>query len=141
MIARDLSGRRHAVFRLAPGLLLIFKPHGHREPLHVHEHGQRLRVLRGALRVGLYGRQIILRPGSASLRIAAGRVHETVAVLDTWLLAEAVPRPARPDSAAGRQAPKLRSRPARLSGAHSRVGAKPARARAKNVAQDKRGRG
>jgi quercetin dioxygenase-like cupin family protein len=91
MIPRKLSPRRHAVFRLAPDLLLVFKPSGHHEPAHTHEHGQRLRVLRGALRIRLSGRWIILRAGRGSLGIAAGRSHETFAAVDTWLVAEIRP--------------------------------------------------
>ncbi|MFN8644463.1 MAG: hypothetical protein U0802_23440 [Candidatus Binatia bacterium] len=48
---RPLTPGGHAVWELAPGLLLVFKPRGHREAIHAHPHGQRLRVLRGALEI------------------------------------------------------------------------------------------
>jgi hypothetical protein len=87
-----LSVRRHRVYQLAPGLLVVFKPRGHREAVHIHPQRQRLRVLRGALRVsigvGARLRTRTLRPRSRPLSIAAGRSHETLAVCDTWLVAE-----------------------------------------------------
>ena len=67
---------------------MVFKPRGHRETVHTHAHGQRLRVLRGALRVRIGLRTRTLRPGSRPLTIAAGRSHETFALCDTWLVAE-----------------------------------------------------
>jgi quercetin dioxygenase-like cupin family protein len=88
MTAKRLSTRRHAVYRLAPDLLLVFKPRGHREAAHAHAHAQRVRVLRGALRVGVGLRSITLRPSSRPFSIPAGRLHETVAAQDTWLIAE-----------------------------------------------------
>ena len=48
---RALPRRRHAVYRLAPDLLLVFKPRGHREAMHAHPYRQRLQVLRGSLAV------------------------------------------------------------------------------------------
>ena len=87
-IVQQLSTRRHRVFRLASGLLLVFKPRGHREAAHAHGQRQRLRVLRGALRVRIGLRTCTLRPGSRALSIAAGCAHETVAVRNTWLFAE-----------------------------------------------------
>lgn len=95
MSVKHLSTRRHAVFRLAPDLLLVFKPRGHREEAHAHAHQQRLRVLRGALRVRIGARTVTLRPSSRPFNLRAGRAHETLAVQDTWLLAEAM-RPTRP---------------------------------------------
>ena len=92
---KQLSGRRHRVFHLAPGLLLVFKPRGHREAVHAHGHGQRLRVLRGVLRVAIGQRRCTLRPGSPPLSIAAGRSHETFAVRDTWVVAESRERSQR----------------------------------------------
>jgi quercetin dioxygenase-like cupin family protein len=83
-----LSTHRHRVYQLAPGLLLAFKPRGHREAAHTHAHRQRLRVLRGALRVRVGMRTCTLRPGSRPLSIAAGRLHETFALRDTWVVAE-----------------------------------------------------
>jgi hypothetical protein len=84
-----LSTHRHRVYQLAPGLLLVFKPRGHREAVHAHAHRQRLRVLHGALRVRIGPRRCtLLRPGSRPLSIPAGRCHETFAVRDTWVVAE-----------------------------------------------------
>ncbi len=88
VIVQELSTRRHRVFRLVPGLLLVFKPRGHHEAAHAHVHRQRLRVLRGALRVRIGRRLCTLRPGSRPLSIPAGRSHETFAVRDTWVVAE-----------------------------------------------------
>ena len=80
--------RRHAVYDLAPGLLLVFKPRGHREEAHRHPHRQRLRVLRGRLRVHA-GREVVtLGPASDPLTVRAGRAHETLALDDTWLVVE-----------------------------------------------------
>jgi len=76
---QQLSTQRHRVYQLAPGLLVIFKPRGHREVVHTHLHRQSLRVLRGALRVsfgaGARLRTCTLRPGGRPLSIAAGRSH------------------------------------------------------------------
>ena len=107
------------MFVLDPGLLLVFKPRGHREDVHTHPHRQRLRVLRGKLvvRVGggapaearraaprwvaqarepdiLSGEKtitIMLTARSRPLTVAAGRAHATLAVEDCWMLAEALP--------------------------------------------------
>jgi quercetin dioxygenase-like cupin family protein len=87
---RLLSTRGHAVFRLAPGLLLVFKPRGHREETHAHPYRQRLQVLRGQLIVRTEERAITLRPRSQPLLLEAGRVHGTFAAADTWLIAEAL---------------------------------------------------
>ena len=83
-----LGDGRHAVHRLAPGLLLVFKPRGHAEEPHVHAHRQTLRILRGALRVRTTRRTQVIRPSSAPLTLAAGRRHATEAIEDTWLVAE-----------------------------------------------------
>jgi len=80
--------RRHSVFELAPGLLLVFKPRGHREAEHAHPHGQRLRVLRGRLEVSTARAVRELTPSVRPMRIAAGRRHATRALADTWLIAE-----------------------------------------------------
>jgi hypothetical protein len=80
--------RRHSVFELAPGLLLVFKPRGHREVAHAHPHGQRLRVLRGRLAVSTARGGRELTPSVRPMRIAAGRRHATRALADTWLIAE-----------------------------------------------------
>jgi quercetin dioxygenase-like cupin family protein len=89
------SGRRHAVYELAPGLLLVFKPRGHREAMHGHAYGQRLRVLRGALEVRTARGAVRVAAGGRPLRIAAGRAHATRALADTWLIAERWPSPLR----------------------------------------------
>jgi quercetin dioxygenase-like cupin family protein len=78
----------HAVYRIGPGLLLVFKPRGHRESEHAHPHRQRLRVLRGALRVETARRVVTLDHPDAPLTLAPGRRHATEAVTDTWLVAE-----------------------------------------------------
>lgn len=87
---RTLRGARHAVYRLAPDLLLVFKPRGHREAEHAHPHRQRLRVLRGELAVRMGTRRVTLAPRSRPLLLTAGRAHDTVAMRDTWLIAEAL---------------------------------------------------
>jgi quercetin dioxygenase-like cupin family protein len=87
---RRLTTHAHAVYRLAPDLLLVFKPRGHREDTHAHPHRQRLRVLRGRLEVRAGGRRIIL-DGARPLTLAAGRSHSTRALADTWLTAESLP--------------------------------------------------
>ena len=92
---RPLAGGRHAVYRIASDLLLVFKPRGHREAEHVHPHPQRLRVLRGRLQVrGPRVRE--LTPTSRPYRLPAGRPHSTVALADTWLLAERIHTKATP---------------------------------------------
>jgi len=80
----------HAVYRLRPDLLLVFKPRGHREATHVHRHRQRLRVLRGRLRVETARGVVTLTATSRAYAVAGGRAHATRALADTWLLAEAV---------------------------------------------------
>jgi quercetin dioxygenase-like cupin family protein len=90
MRIRSLSARRHAVYRLAPDLLLVFKPRAHREAEHVHTHRQRLRVLRGELLVRRGRHRNRLTSASRALVLPAGLAHETVAVRDTWLLAESL---------------------------------------------------
>jgi hypothetical protein len=89
--ARALPHVRHAVYRLAPDLLLVFKPRGHREATHAHPHRQRLQVLRGTLVVHIGDRRVTLTPTSRRLTLRAGRGHETLALRDTWLLAESLP--------------------------------------------------
>jgi quercetin dioxygenase-like cupin family protein len=83
----SLAPGRHAVYRLAPDLLLVFKPRGHAEPLHAHPHRQTLRVLTGRLRVRTARGSITLGPGSRAYTLAAARPHATTALRDTWLLA------------------------------------------------------
>ena len=87
---RSLPATRHAVYRLAPDLLLVFKPRGHREAEHTHPHRQRLRVLRGKLEVRVGRRCVTLDAGSRAFFVPAERRHETVALLNTWLLAESL---------------------------------------------------
>jgi hypothetical protein len=86
--ALSIEGAAHRVYRLAPDLLLVFKPRGHREAEHRHERGQRLRVLRGRLVVGVGRARWVLRPGGRALTIAARRAHRTEASEDTWLVVE-----------------------------------------------------
>jgi quercetin dioxygenase-like cupin family protein len=83
----------HAVHRLAADLLLVFKPRGHREGEHAHPHRQRLRVLRGRLRVETAARTVTLTAASPPFTLAAGRRHATQALADTWLLVESRRRP------------------------------------------------
>ena len=78
----------HEVYRLGPGLLLVFKPRGHTEEPHAHAYRQTLRILRGALRVRTARSTRVIRPSSAPLTLVAGRRHATDAVEDTWLVAE-----------------------------------------------------
>lgn len=87
-----LGGERRTVYRLAPDLLLVFKPRGHREDEHAHPHAQRLRVLRGALRVRTARTTVTLAAGSTPLTLARGRRHATEALADTWLVAERLGR-------------------------------------------------
>jgi quercetin dioxygenase-like cupin family protein len=81
---------RHTIYRLASDLLLVFKPAGHREPDHAHVHGQRLRVLRGRLRVEHAGATSVLDAASDPLTLPPGERHATEALADTWLVAEDV---------------------------------------------------
>jgi quercetin dioxygenase-like cupin family protein len=90
MRVRALPITRHAVYRLAPDLLLVFKPRGHREAEHAHPRRQRLRVLRGRLAVHLGTGRVLLEPASRPLVLPAGRVHGTVAERATWLVAESL---------------------------------------------------
>jgi hypothetical protein len=83
-------GGRHAVYRLAADLLLVFKPRGHSEAEHAHPHAQRLRVLRGRLEIRTATRVIRLGPRSRPLRLAAERRHATRALTDTWLIVDTV---------------------------------------------------
>jgi len=80
----------HAVYEIAPGLLLVFKPRGHREPEHEHAHRQRLLVLRGRLVVRTARGRMVVSPLSGPLVLPAGRRHSTEAPVDTWLVAEAL---------------------------------------------------
>jgi quercetin dioxygenase-like cupin family protein len=78
---------RHAVYRLAPDLLLVFKPRGHRERPHAHPYPQRLHVLRGTLAVER-GARIDVVAADGTVTIAANEPHATEARDDTWLLAD-----------------------------------------------------
>lgn len=82
---RCLSPRRHTVYRLAPDLLLVFKPCGHTEPEHTHAWPQTLTVLAGELRVVAGGRTTVLFPGSPVYDIPTGTLHATTALQPTWL--------------------------------------------------------
>jgi hypothetical protein len=83
-----LDGTGHAVYRLGPELLLVFKPRGHTEEPHAHAYRQTLRILRGALRVRTARSVRVIRPTSLPLTLVAGRRHATEALDDTWLVAE-----------------------------------------------------
>jgi quercetin dioxygenase-like cupin family protein len=87
---RLLASRTHTIFRLSADLLLVFKPRGHREDTHAHPYRQRLLVLRGRLRVHAGTRAITLRPASPPFTLAAGRLHDTLALEDTWLVARSI---------------------------------------------------
>ena len=89
--SRPLARSRHAVYRLAPDLLLVFKPRRHREASHAHAQRQRLQILRGTLVVRIGRRRITMTPLSRRLVLRAGCVHDTLAVRDTWVLAESLP--------------------------------------------------
>jgi len=93
MRTRALQTLRHTVYRLAPDLLLVFKPRGHREGEHAHAQRQRLRVLRGELVVRTRRRRVRLTSRSRPLLLPAGSVHETVAMKHTWLIAESLDSP------------------------------------------------
>lgn len=83
-----LTPQAHAVYELGEGLLLVFKPAGHVESTHVHTHPQRLRVLRGQLRVDAASTTVMLGPNSQELSLVAGQEHATTALEATWLIAE-----------------------------------------------------
>ena len=95
MVRRPLASDAHAVYALGPDLLLVFKPRGHREALHAHPHGQRLRVLQGVLEVRTARGVRRVAAGDPALRIAAGRPHATRALAATWLVAERLRGPRR----------------------------------------------
>jgi quercetin dioxygenase-like cupin family protein len=79
-----LATDRHAVYRLGPDLLLVFKPRGHREAAHAHPHSQRLRVLRGLLAVERADRTELVGE-DGTLTVAANESHATEAREDTWV--------------------------------------------------------
>lgn len=85
---KRLSPHGHAVYKLTPKLLLVFKPSGHAEPEHAHTVPQTLRILAGELEVQLERNTFVLTPGSAPLTIAPGVLHATKALVDTWLVVE-----------------------------------------------------
>jgi quercetin dioxygenase-like cupin family protein len=87
----SLATGEHAVYRLAPDLLLVFKPRTHREPEHAHAYRQRLRVLRGTLKVETVPASVVLDCVSPAFTVAAGQPHATEALEDTWLVAEITP--------------------------------------------------
>jgi quercetin dioxygenase-like cupin family protein len=86
-----LASDRHAVYRLGPDLLLVFKPRGHREPVHAHPHPQRLRVLRGLLVVERGTRVDVVERDGAALVVAADEPHATEAREATWLVVDRTP--------------------------------------------------
>lgn len=113
---RSLAGERHAVYRLAPDLLLVFKPRGHTETEHAHAYRQRLRILRGRLRVRTARGAAILVARSAPYVVPAGRKHATEALADTWLVAEAAaPRTPRDKSTRGARRSSRAAPPPRRS--------------------------
>jgi quercetin dioxygenase-like cupin family protein len=79
----------HSIYELDDVMLLVFKPAGHREPTHSHAHAQRLRVLRGRLRVEVGSATMFLEPQDEPLSLAAGQEHATTALEATWVIAEA----------------------------------------------------
>ena len=85
-----LATDRHAVYRLGPDLLLVFKPRGHREAAHAHPYGQSLRVVRGLLAVERGGR-VDLVAGDGALAVAANEPHATEAREDTWVVVASRP--------------------------------------------------
>jgi hypothetical protein len=109
---------------LADGLLLVFKPNGHREDEHAHAYAQRLRVLRGELEIVSARSTVVLGARSPARIVAAGCKHRTTALADTWLVAEALAAPAR--SATAVAPPSARS--ARAAGHRHRLRV-PARAK------------
>ena len=92
MTTRPLPSDQHAIYELAPGLLLVFKPRGHSERVHTHSHTQRLRVIRGRLRVTTDDVVVTIDAASDPLTLAAQTAHATEALVDTWLIAETVAR-------------------------------------------------
>ena len=83
-----LTPHGHTVYQLAAGLLLVFKPRGHHEVVHTHVNGQRLRVLRGRLRVETDGAHVVLDTAAPLLALAPEQPHATLALDDTWVVAE-----------------------------------------------------
>ncbi len=78
------------VYELGADLLLVFKPRGYVATEHAHPHAQRLRVLRGCLRVVSTRREGRVE-ASAPYVLEAGELHSTEALADTWLVAENLP--------------------------------------------------
>jgi quercetin dioxygenase-like cupin family protein len=80
----------HAVWELAPDLLLVHKPAGHREDPHTHPYALRLRVLRGRLLLEAEPHAMVLTAGETTT-VAANASHATIATAVTWLVAERLP--------------------------------------------------
>lgn len=80
--------RPHSVLALEDDLLLVFKPAGHAEPLHVHDYDQTLHLLRGRLTVRIGTAEHALSTSCPRLRIRKGTPHATVADEATWLAVE-----------------------------------------------------
>ncbi len=83
-----LDAARHAVYELAPDLLLVCKPMGHHEAEHTHDHRIRLRVVRGRLAVRTGGCEAILHDPERSYTIEADTPHATHAIEPTWVIVE-----------------------------------------------------
>ncbi|MGH7820259.1 MAG: cupin domain-containing protein [Candidatus Binatia bacterium] len=102
--------RRHAVYELGDGLLLVFKPKGHRERAHAHAYRQRLYVVCGRLEVRTAAKTVRVEARRA-LTLRAGFEHATRALDDTWLVVETGARLNGPRGRAGtRRAPSARRR-------------------------------
>lgn len=80
--------RPHSVLALEDDLLLVFKPAGHTEPVHVHDYDQTLHLLRGRLTVRIGTADLTLSADCPNLRIREGTPHSTVADEATWLAVE-----------------------------------------------------
>jgi quercetin dioxygenase-like cupin family protein len=83
-----LARESHTVYELGAGTLLVFKPFAHCEGVHAHPYRQRLRVLKGRLRVEIGRTRLLLDADSDPLELDAGQPHATEALEDTWLVAE-----------------------------------------------------
>lgn len=78
---------RHRVWQIEEGLLLVFKPRGHREDEHEHPWSQEILLLSGRLRVDRPRGRTELHPDRRRLRIGRGVAHRTLALADTWIVA------------------------------------------------------
>jgi hypothetical protein len=87
----SLRSNSHAVYELAPDLLLVFKPKGHHEAAHSHPHRQRLRVVRGRLIVHAGKRGAALTPATPPFTLPPHCAHATTAAEATWVVVERGP--------------------------------------------------